>query len=104
IVSSRCEEVPEVSNLIEIARHPTRWSEAHSCFGALRRLTLAAEQEKPSTKTNHLFLLYLAENIAKLTYNAGGYPAPFDPDSGWWIPQNLKHIIDQVNHPGFTSD
>lgn len=34
----------------------------------------------------HESFLLLAENIAKVTYNASGQPAPFDADSGWYIP------------------
>ena len=30
--------------------------------------------------------LYLAENTVKVTYNASNGAAPFDSDSGWWIP------------------
>jgi hypothetical protein len=41
-------------------------------------------------------LLYLAENVAKVTYNASGSRAPFDHNAGWWILSNARWLLDRT--------
>jgi hypothetical protein len=62
----------------------------------VRRLTL--EQEKAGSEHKLHALLLLAENTAKVAYNASGAPAPFDADSGDWIAQNAKAFLDAAPH------
>jgi hypothetical protein len=70
----------EVKGLYEIVEDEKRWNEAHQQFNKIRVFLLSNRRFTPET-----FLL-LAENVAKVTYNLSGYPAPFDKDSGWYIP------------------
>jgi hypothetical protein len=48
-------------------------------------------------------ILLLAENATKVTYNAYGYPAPFDHDVGWWVVANLAHVAAKVNEAAFAA-
>lgn len=98
IARSHVPPIPEVEAVLEIASNPSRWPEARETFRAVRKLTLQAEEPL------YEGVLILAENVAKVTYNSSGHPPPFDHDSGWWIAQNLKYIIEQVNDPEFTAD
>jgi hypothetical protein len=71
----------EVSELISIIDDKERWREAHAQFSKIRQFVLRHKAYKPEA------YLLLAEKVAKVTYNASGQPAPFDSDSGWWIPK-----------------
>ena len=65
----------------------------------------AAGAEKPAHRWLYLQTnLQVAENVAKVTYNSSGCLPPFDHDSGWWIAQNLKYIMEQINVPEFAAD
>jgi hypothetical protein len=70
----------EVTELYGIVEDEKRWREAHQQFNKIRVFGLSNRRFAPET-----FLL-LAENVAKVTYNLSGQPAPFDKDSGWYIP------------------
>lgn len=54
---------------------------------------------KTRSPAEKLFLaqLCLAENVAKVVYNATNPPDPFDEDSGWWIAVCLKEILDLLS-------
>ena len=88
---SRIKPAPEVDNVYQTALRRSKWKYGHDAFGKVRNLTLQYEEE---TSQNHLYgaLLYLAECVAKVTYNASGESAPFDEDSGWWVSENLRHF------------
>jgi hypothetical protein len=97
---------PEIKDVIEFASQPEKWDDgsqskrikAHNFFDAVRYLTLQHKNKNPLFEG----ILILAENVAKVTYNAYGYNAPFDHDAGWWIVSNTKFIIDQVNNSEFA--
>ena len=81
VFDSYIEKVPtEVSSLISLIDDKSRWKEAHGQFSKIRQFLLTHKSYQPEA------YLLLAENVAKVTYNASGEPAPFDNDSGWWIP------------------
>jgi hypothetical protein len=90
--------VPEIEVASTIAKTPARWHEAHEAFQAIRWLTLRETDRLCQS------VLILAENTAKVTYNASGSPAPFDADAGWWIAQNVRSIIDRVEDPLFRAE
>lgn len=92
--------VSEIDAVYEIALTPSRWHEAHAAFSAVRGLTLEAERSK-STDPIYKGVLYIAENTAKVIFNASGKPAPFDHDSGWWLVSNLRHVVDKLNDSEF---
>jgi len=91
--------VPQtVSELIKVAKDPKKWPSARTLFGELRNKLLEIEKT-PSKFEQHLVgVLYLAENVAKLTYNASGGSAPYDADSAWWIPQNVRYVLEHSEH------
>jgi len=81
IFNSYIENIPtEVSELLSLIDDKNRWKEAHDQFHKIRQFLLKHKSYQPEA------YLLLAENVAKVTYNASGYAAPFDSDSGWWIP------------------
>jgi len=95
--------VPEIQSVYEIAKNPTRWKEAHSAFSAVRKLTL--QMERHSNKDPiYSGVLHLAENTAKVAYNASGEPAPFDHNAGWRIVSNLRYLVGQIKDPEFESE
>lgn len=69
-----------VLDLYQIINHEERWKEAHEQFSKIREFALANKNYKPD------IYLSLAELVAKVTYNASYGPAPFDYDSGHYIP------------------
>jgi hypothetical protein len=105
-------KVPEIEAIYEIALSPSRWKEAHAAFQRVRELTLKAERSK-STNAIYAGILHVAENAAKIAYNASipgrsdnqlfsaQGPAPFDHDAGWWIVSNLRHVANTINDPTF---
>src|SRR5215468_2611842 len=85
--ASRLPELPPAVRTVRtIVEIPERWREAHDAFTAVRRVVLQHPRSEPPTVEHGV--LYLAENVAKVTYNASGEPAPFDHDAGWWIAKN----------------
>lgn len=92
--------VREIDAIYEIAMDKTRWKEAHGAFWPLRELILKAERSKSADEI-YARILYLAENTAKVAYNASGEAAPFDHDAGWWIISNLRYIVDKVKDVEF---
>ena len=42
----------------------------------------------------------LAENTAKITYNASGLPAPFNEDCGGWIASALHDLVELLDVAG----
>ncbi|MDC1161881.1 hypothetical protein OAT18_00410 [Tenacibaculum sp.] len=86
------EKVPnEVIDLYEIIKNPERWKDAHEQFTSIRRLNLKNEN------TEFEIYLCLAECIAKITYNASELPAPFDADSGFYIPRLALKFADTIS-------
>lgn len=69
-----------IKKLFPIIDNKDRWKEAHEQFTKIRRFLLDNSKYQPET------YLLLAELVAKVTYNASGQPAPFDTDSGHYIP------------------
>jgi hypothetical protein len=91
---------PEVEAVREIARSPGRWAEAHAAFSAVRNLVLLVEKRSDERPRPEHGILYLAENVAKVTYNASAPRAPFDHDAGWWIAKNARWMVDHSADAG----
>lgn len=94
---SRISPPPAVTAVGEIAASEPRWHEAHGAFDAVRLLTLDQERLGVAKDGPLYGLLLLAENVAKVIYNASGHPAPFDHNAGWWLPQNARFLIRQLH-------
>lgn len=106
----RIGSLPAVDDVAAVARDPSRWPRAHAAFAAVRQLLLAAERD-PAADPARISLLHLAENTAKVAYNASrptppysaAHPAPFDEDAGWWIAENVRRIADHLRDPEFET-
>ncbi|MBK6704542.1 MAG: hypothetical protein IPG56_12890 [Caulobacteraceae bacterium] len=68
--------------LIALANDRTRRKEAHALFSEIRQKTLAAHKREDELALAQ----YAFEEIcAKTLYNLTHEPAPFDPDSPFWV-------------------
>lgn len=78
----RCEDKETLRKLITLANDKTRRREAHALFSEIRKKTRAAEK-----RDDQLALAQYAfeEICAKTLYNLTREPAPFDPDSPFWV-------------------
>jgi len=82
LFESKCEEKSTIKKLILLANDQHRWSEAHALFSEIRKKTLIAEKHGDTLKDAQ----YCFEEIcAKTLYNLSHEPAPFDPDSPFWV-------------------
>jgi hypothetical protein len=103
LAASQVPAVPKhVQAVAKIARNPKRWGEAHSAFSAVRWLTLA-EEKTHAGGTVYECMLFVAENAAKVIYNASGDPAPFDDDCGDWLVRCLRDLVDAIGSPEFEN-
>jgi hypothetical protein len=90
-----------ITHVLAIAQDPARWRDAHDAFTSVRLLTLEALQAKSRGHDEQIYeaVLYVAENAAKVIYNASGEPAPFDHDCGYWLVgcvHRLAHVVGSV--------
>jgi hypothetical protein len=90
-------EVQEVEAVINATRDPKDWSQCKRLFEAVRRQTLAAESSGADPLL--MGLLLLAENVAKVTYNATGVQGGFDADAGDWIPVCAADMLSRIPDP-----
>lgn len=76
--------------VLECAADPAKWDNGHQVFSKVRKEIL---KPKPSTEVQRktYLLLFVAELVAKLTYNASSPLGPFDDDTGFWL---LKCSVD----------
>lgn len=104
VLNCCCEQVASapqaVLRILELSDNAENWSKAHDAFSAVRSLTLTAEQNSDAERRGKL-LLYVAENAAKVVYNASGSAAPFDADSGAWLVRSAKQFSDACNSGEF---
>jgi hypothetical protein len=70
-----------IQELFPIIENQELWQNAHGQFTQIRLFNLANPNFLPNSYIN------LAEKVAKITYNSSGQLAPFDKDSGWFIPR-----------------
>src|SRR5215467_3747491 len=78
----RCKDKETLRKLITLANDRSRRKEAHDLFSEIRRKTLAAEQRNDQLA---LAQYNFEEICAKTLYNMTREPAPFDPDSPFWV-------------------
>lgn len=93
-------EVPEINEVLAIARDSSRWREAYEAFQMVRRANLA-------NRDGSLENFYrVGELAAKVTYNAceESKSAPFDEDSGWKLVGILRGICEMKKDKNFTEE
>jgi hypothetical protein len=79
------EQQKELSDLVGIGEDRGRWAQAHAAFDAVRRLTLERERGAVTSQDPTYIVLFVAENAARVIYNAAGPTDPFDDDSAAWL-------------------
>jgi hypothetical protein len=83
-----------LERLIQVTCDAQTWEEGRSLFEDLRDEVLRLERgDVSSPRADTLPVLYLAENVAKVTWNASGQAPPFDHDAGWWIARCLADVL-----------
>jgi hypothetical protein len=101
-----CDHAPtvpaEVAAVLELTRKRSEWHRGHKVFDALRRLTLRIERNEVPADTMLRGIVGVAENVAKVTYNATSPADPFDADSGWWIVSNVYWILQRIADKAFS--
>jgi hypothetical protein len=95
-----------IEEILRIADNPTEWGKAHGAFSLLRKSTLNLERLQSKSREETLLLshLYLAENVAKVIYNATHPSDAFDEESGWWIARCLKDVLDLLDDEDFSEE
>lgn len=93
-----------VENILRCAKSPQDWKEGHKAFSLARDATLKLEKsgDLSSEQKLQLCTLLLAELVAKVTYNATDPIDEFDEDSGWWIAESFKHILQLLGDDKFS--
>lgn len=82
LFEARCADNATLHKLIVLAEDRSRWKEGHALFSEIRQKTLAAGKRKDEIALAQ----YAFEEIcAKTLYNLTYEPAPFDPDSAFWV-------------------
>jgi hypothetical protein len=94
----------EVLVVRTLATDPDRWSEGHSAFDAVRDLVLREEARVFGRNKILLEVLFVAENTARIIYNASAPPDPFDADSGWWLAENLRSLSNCIADEAFRAE
>jgi hypothetical protein len=92
-------DVPkEIRELLSLINDQQNWKDAQKQFSKIRQFLLTHKSFQPEG------YLLLAENVAKVTYNASGQLCPFDSDSGWWIPNCALHATNYFKDPALEED
>jgi hypothetical protein len=94
--------VKPIDELLNLAAQPRRWNQANEAFYQVREITLFAEREPHKLDRRLRSMLYVAENAAKVIYNASGPEEPFDHDAGWWLAPCLQHFLTVVGNSQVT--
>ena len=71
----------EIAEVVRVGGEVGLWSQGHKAFDGVRELTLAADGREPDRNSPRYALLFVAENAARLVYNASAPSDPFDDDS-----------------------
>jgi hypothetical protein len=98
--------VPAIEHVLYTADDPTEWCHAHRVFSVVRMSTLELESVPYDNLTTDqrvlIWLLAIAELVAKVSYNATDPPDPFDEDSGAWLAPCLKGFVDVLDDEEFA--
>jgi hypothetical protein len=85
--------LPEIETLLDFVKHPEHWPleesrRAHGVFDAIPQCS------SPTTSDERIYqtVLYMAENVAGITYTSRQFTAPFDHNRGWRIAENISEI------------
>lgn len=105
ILAECCQSVDvvpsEVQAVLTLTKDESMWRRGHAVFDLLRSLTLRVEHGEERVPATTQGLLYVAENTAKVAYNASSPADPFDADSASWIVANVYWIAQRHTDPDF---
>ena len=91
-----CKE-KEVLDVVAVGSQPSKWTRGHEAFDQVRVRTLEVERDllvSPKSETSPGYLLlFVAENAARLLYNATSPVDPFDADSGSSFFRSLSRFV-----------
>jgi hypothetical protein len=109
VICSRLTAVPEeVRAVVSIGRTPGRFRDAHAAFSAVRALILA-EDRSGAGGSAYAAVLSMAEDAAKVIYNASGVQepiqpgetAPFDDGCGYLLARGVVHLAQTCGSSDF---
>lgn len=94
-----------ISRVQQIGGDRAQWGAAHGAFSQLRKLLISSEGVSDLSNKQELLLSVtsLAENVAKVIYNATDPEDEFDEDSGWWIVECLLHCAVHIERADFKN-
>jgi len=96
LLSARCQDRGTLDELARMAADEGLWSQAHDLFDRIRYRTIPAERAGAAD----LEAQYIFEEIcAKTFFNLRRSPAPFDPDSPYWIVPNALELARVLGIP-----
>lgn len=103
VLSEQCDEVDLV---LAVATEESRWNEGHLVFDGVRRRALVLDAEarrrgRHPSEQRLAIVLAIAEQVAKVTYNATNPADEFDHDSGWWIAPLMRNLVDECQEAAF---
>jgi hypothetical protein len=90
---SCCSVPPPVLAVELIGATPRSWGDAHRAFSDVRDATLQFDQAQTPGSDPTYQLLFVAENTAKVIYNATNPIGPFDASSGMHLLISVAHFV-----------
>jgi hypothetical protein len=95
--------VPSANSVAALAPDEKSWPLAHAAFSDVRAVTLLEEKSPGTLDPRSASLLFVAENAAKIIYNASQASAPFDHEAGWWLAKCFDDFIASTQDPEVRS-
>lgn len=83
---------PQVDALLRIAQTERHWAKMHDAFDEVRRVTIATGATEEGRGSAEFYMLAVAEDLAKVLYNATRPRDPFDPDSPRRLLVSVAHF------------
>lgn len=99
LLAQKTRSLDVVQDVIQLARDHMQWSSGQGVFQRVREAVLSLEHRGVRQDAPEYMILLLAEGVAKLSYNCSGEEAPFDADSGWWIPSIALSLLARLGDP-----
>lgn len=90
---------PIVERAEQLAKDPSKWKQGHDIFSEVRKVTLVHDEQSKETSADNIlaWILSVAEQTAKVSYNATSPPDEFDEDSAAWIIACLRGFASTMN-------
>ena len=101
LITQEIELPTEVSFVKHVASNPTRWSLGHLAFDRVRGASLKIDVKHVKSKRDklELWLMGVAEQLAKICYNLTSPIDEFDDDSAVWLVVAAIGFSNELNQP-----